>query len=163
MRFLKYGSVSLLFLVVAASGVAQSAAPADDQAASPEAQTDARAPRRRSYGQPCWRQAGMTPDMVNQRWKIEEEQKQNIAAVCSEPSTGPQQKHDKIQQIHAKTAQQIAKVVPAEELAKFNKCQADLEKSRPSSTPKKELGPCGGTLPTPAGSEHHHDGAPMKQ
>ncbi len=162
MRFLN-GSVSLLFLLVAISGFAQSAPAAEDQAAPPETQTDAPAAHRRSYGPPCWRQAGMTPDMVNQKWKIEEAQKQSIAAVCSEPSTGPQQKHDKIVQIHAQTAQEMAKIIPADELAKFNKCQADLEKSRPSSASKKQLGPCGGVIPTPGGMEHQHDGAPMKQ
>jgi len=153
----KYGSVSLLFLLLAASGLSQSAPSDEDQAAPQEAQPSAPVRHRRSYGQPCWKQAGMTPDMVNQKWQIEEQQKQNIAAVCSEASTGPQQKHDKIEQIHAKTAQDLAKVVPAEELSKFNKCQAELQKSRPSSAPKKELGPCGGTIPSSEhGMEHHH-------
>jgi len=157
MSFLKYGSVALLFLLLGVSGFAQSAPADDDQAAPSETAPTARAQRRRSSGPPCWRQAGLTPEMVNQKWQIEEQQKQNIAAVCSETSTGPQQKHDKIEQIHAKTAQELAKVVPAEELAKFNKCQSELEKSRPSSAPKKELGPCGGTIQgSEHGMEHHH-------
>ena len=157
MSVLKYGPVSLLFLLLAASGLAQSAPADGDQAAPQETQPSARALHRRRYGPPCWKQAGMTPDMVNKKWQIEDQQKQNIAAVCSETSTGPQQKHDKIEQIHAKTGQDLAKLVPAEELAKFNKCQAELEKSRPSSTPKKELGPCGGTIPNSEhGMEHHH-------
>jgi hypothetical protein len=157
MRFLKYGAAALLFLLVAASGFAQSEPSADDQAAPADAQPGARAQHRRSYGTPCWKQAGMTPQMVNQKWQIEEQQKQNIAAVCSEQSTGPQQKHDKIEQIHAKTAQDIAKLIPAEELAKFNKCEAELEKSHPSAS-KKEIGPCGGMIPTTGsqGMEHPH-------
>ena len=153
----KYGSVSLLFLILAASGLPQSAPSDEDQAAPQDTQPSAPAQHLRSYGQPCWKQAGMTPDMVNKKWQIEEQQKQNIAAVCGETSTGPQQKHDKIEQIHAKTAQDLAKVVPAEDLSKFNKCQAELQKSHPSSTPKKELGPCGGTIQsTEHGMEHHH-------
>lgn len=166
MSFLKYGSVSLLFLFLGAPGFAQSAPPenqsapaADEQPAPTETQPSARAQRRRGFGAPCWKQAGMTPQMVNQKWQIEEQQKQSIAAVCSDQSTGPQQKHDKIEQIHANTAQDLAKLIPAEELAKFNRCEADLKKSRPSSGQKKEVGPCGGTIPAAAGSEHgmeHH-------
>ncbi len=168
MRVLRQGSVALLFLMIAASGFAQSAQTAPSAQGAPAAQNDGSsqespsAPvhvRRRSNGPPCWKQAGMTPDMVNQRWKIEDQQKANIAAVCSEPSTSPQQKHDKIEQIQANTKEAIAKLVPAETLAKFNKCEADLEKSRPASAPKKQLGPCGGTLPT--GSEHDHGSMPM--
>ncbi len=161
MGLLKNGSISLLFLMIAASGFAQSAA-TETQPPSNETAPAARMARRRNYGPPCWKQAGMTPDMVNQRWKIEDQQKLNIAAVCTDASTSPQQKHDKIEQIHANTAQAVAKVIPSDTLAKFNKCQADLVKSRPASASKKELGPCGGTLPAPAsdtaGMEHHHDG-----
>lgn len=168
MRLLKYGSISFLFLVIAVSGFAQAAPAADDQAA-PAAASEApgSAPRvhRRRMGTPCWRQAGMTPDMVNRRWKIEDNQKVKIAAVCSEPKTNAQQKHDKIEQIHADTNQEIAKLVPAEELAKFNKCEADWDKAHPAPAPKKELGPCGGTIPTPAGTPgmEHHDGMQMNQ
>ena len=172
MDVLRKGSISLLFLTIAVAGFAQSEAPAKKEEPSaqsePAAQNEAGAPEapgvppahRRSVGPPCWKQAGMTPDMVNQRWKIEDQQKITIAGVCSEASTSPQQKHDKIEQIHANTKQAIAKVIPAETLAKFNKCQADLEKSRPASASKKQLGPCGGTIPTP-GTEHDHGSMKM--
>ena len=168
MAVFRKGSISLLFLMIAVSGFAQSAEPADpaqkESAAQnePASQETPAAPRmrRRTYGQPCWKQAGMTPDMVNQRWKIEDQGKVSIAGVCSEPSS-PQQKHDKIEQIQANTKQAIAKLIPADTLAKFNKCQADLEKSRPASASKKQLGPCGGVIP--AGSEHDHGSMKMNQ
>jgi len=166
MRLVKHGSVSLLFLMITVSGFAQSAPATDDQG-SPSDVPGRPIHRMHRGGTTCWREAGMTPDMVNQRWKIEDNQKVRIAAVCSEPKTTPQQKHDKIEQIHADTKQEIAQLVPAEELAKFNKCQADLEKASPASAPQKELGPCGGVIPTPAGSNssgmEHHDGMQMNQ
>ena len=166
MDVLRKASISLLSLTIAVAGFAQSQASAQKDEPStqsePAGQNEAGAPEtpgvppahRRSFGPPCWKQAGMTPDMVNQRWKIEDRQKTNIAGVCRETSTSPQQKHDKIEQIQANTKQAIAKVIPAETLAKFNKCQADLEKSHPASASKKQLGPCGGTIPTPG--EHDH-------
>lgn len=169
MEFLKHGCVSFLFLMIAVSGYAQSAPVAKGQAAPSEAPPAPRAIRQRHSGPPCWKQAGITADMVNQRWKIEDNQRLEIAAACSEPKTNAQQKHDQIEQIHANTKQEIAQVIPADELAKFDRCEADLAKTRPVSAPKKELGPCGGVIPTPVasqeshGMEHHPDGAPMNQ
>ena len=167
MRVLRHGWIAFLFLMFSVSGFAQSTPSAQSEPAvqgDGASQEGPSAPvniRRRSNGPPCWKQSGMTPDMVNQRWKIEDQQKANIAAVCSETSTSPQQKHDKIEQIHANTKEAIARVIPSDTLAKFNRCQSDLEKSRPASASKKQLGPCGGTLPAAAGSEHDHGSMQM--
>jgi hypothetical protein len=105
----------------------------------------------------------MTADMVNQRWHIEDEQKVRIAQVCSEPSTSAQQKHDKIEQIHADTDRSIAHLIPSKELAAFNKCQANLDQRHPKPAGQKELGPCGGVIPdsssadVAAAPEHRHN------
>ena len=102
----------------------------------------------------------MTPDMVNQRWKIEDEQKTKIAEVCVEPITSAQQKHDKIEQIRVDTDLAIAHLIPAKELQVFNQCQAELEKSKPHPAGQKQLGPCGGIIPVDGMSNddhsHHH-------
>ena len=104
----------------------------------------------------------MTPDMVNRRWYIEDQQKVKIAQVCSEPSTSAQQKHDKIEQIHADTDREVAQLIPAKELAAFNKCQAEVDQSHPKPAGQKEVGPCGGIIPDGASadattaSEHRH-------
>jgi len=164
MQVLRTGSVSLLFLMIAVSGFAQSTPAAQPEAATPAAPAANPQVRRRNHGPLCWKQAGLTPDMVNQRWKIEDQQKTTIASVCSETTTSAQQKHDKIEQIHANTGQAMSKLIPADKLAKFNKCEADLEKSRPAPASQKQLGPCGGTIPTPAASGmEHHDGMQMNQ
>jgi hypothetical protein len=98
--------------------------------------------------------------MVNQRWKIEDQQKTKIESVCSDPITTAKQKHDKIDGIHEETTAAIAKLIPAKQLQEFNKCQAELDSKRPKKAGQKELGPCGGTIPTPAdaSSPHQHDG-----
>jgi len=112
----------------------------------------------------------MTPDMVNQRWQIEDQQKVRIAEVCTEPSTSAQQKHDKIDQIHADTDRSIAHLIPGKELAAFNKCQADLEQRNPKPAGQKQLGPCGGFIPPDSGStdvaaapEHRHNATPANR
>lgn len=168
MRILKHGSVSLLFLMIAVSGFSQSTRAAEDQTAPSNAAPVVRS-QRRYHGPPCWKQAGITADMVNRRWKIEDDQKVRIAAVCRETTTNAQQKREKIEQIHADTKLEISNVIPADELAKFNKCQADFENTHPAPASEKKLGPCGGVIPTNVnpqeseGMEHEHGGAPMNQ
>jgi len=143
-------AVAFLMLVVPAFGQsteAPQAAPTEP--ASPEA--PARPRSRRIAEMPCWKQAGLTADMVNRRWKIEDQSKMKIEAVCNDPATSAQQKHTKIEEIHAETDQEIAKLIPSKELQVFNSCQAALDKKRPQ--PAKVLGPCGGVIP----SEGAHD------
>jgi hypothetical protein len=112
----------------------------------------------------------MTPDMVNRRWKLEDQQKTSIAQVCTEPSTSAQQKHDKIEQIHADTDRALAQLIPVQELKAFNKCQAEVDSRRPRAPGEKELGPCGGVIPasaadgTPApAADHRHTNTPNSQ
>jgi hypothetical protein len=127
----------------ASQPAAQSAEPGSDANAAPDA---AGGVGRRAHGTPCWRQAGLTPDMVNQRWKLEDEQKSKIAAVCTEPSTSAQQKHDKIEQIHVETDAAIARLIPVNERKTFDQCQTELEHSKPHPSGQRELGPCGGII-----------------
>ena len=174
---LRISFVGLLLLTFSTVGLAQSpqADSNPDPASPPSAQSQengaqaqensdsdagsdvvARPPRRRQRLVPCWKQAGMTPEMVNERWKIEDQQKTRVAAVCNQPSTSAQQKRAKIDQIHLDTDQAIAHLIPAKELHAFNACQAELDKSRPHSMAEKEAGPCGGSMPEGPEDAHQH-------
>ena len=161
---LRGSAVVLLLLTLGVSAFAQSAAPT--QNSSPEASAENRRVHVHGHVTPCWRQAGMTPDMVNQRWYIEDQQKLKIAQVCAEPTTSAQQKHDKIEQIHADTGRSITQLIPAKELAAFNKCQAEVDQRRPKLAGQKEVGPCGGIIPdavsadASTASEHRHVATP---
>jgi hypothetical protein len=162
MGIVRNSSVALLFSMLALQGFAQSAEPTPASSPAGGAETH----RVRAHrGVPCWRQAGMTADMVNQRWQIEDQQKVKIAQVCTEPSTSAEQKHDKIEQIHADTDRSIAHLIPTKELAAFNKCQADLDSRHPKPAGQKEVGPCGGVIPDSASTdiaaapEHRHNNA----
>ena len=159
-------SIALLFLMLGLPGFAQSPAASPDS--TPQARAAARHARAQRYGTPCWRQAGMTADMVNQRWNIEDQQKVKIAQVCAEPSTSAEQKHDKIEQIHADTDRAIGQLIPAKELAAFNKCQAERDQNSPKPVNQKELGPCGGVIPTSVAAdatapEHRHTPTPANR
>lgn len=164
---LRNSSIAFLFLMLGLPGFAQSSGAT--QANSPEAGAGAHHTRLRHRGAPCWREAGMTADMVNQRWYMEDQQKVKIAQVCAEPTTSAQQKHDKIEQIHADTDRAIGQLIPAKQLAAFNKCQAERDQNSPKPAGQKELGPCGGIIPTSvaadagAESDHGHTAAPANQ
>jgi hypothetical protein len=170
MASLRFDCLGLVLLTLSSLGVAQSpeVSPTDDKSSQPTTQSptqgpdadtaadeSAARPRRRARPVPCWRQAGMTPEMVNQRWKLEDSQKTRIAAVCSEPSMSAQQRHERIQQIQVETDQAIARLIPTKERQAFNQCQSELEKSRPHPAGEKELGPCG-AMPEPADEHSHH-------
>ena len=111
----------------------------------------------------CWRDAGISPKMVNQRWQIEDNAKAKIAAVCSDDALTSEKKRDKLRRIDEQTEQEIAKIIPAKQLKAFKACQAvrDRENAQlPRRTPQKELGPCGGVIPAqpsaapPHGHQH---------
>lgn len=138
-------SIAALLLMLGLSCFAQSAGSTGSN--SQDATAEARRARVQRHATPCWRQAGITPDMVNQRWKIEDQQRGKIAQVCADPSTSAQQKHDSIEQIHGDTDRAIGYLIPSQELAAFNKCEAELDQRRPKSADQKELGPCGGVMP----------------
>ena len=158
-------SIALLFLALGVPVFAQSTEPTQDD---PPANQPV--PHRARVQVPCWKQAGMTPDMVNKRWTLEDQQKVRIAQVCTEPSTSAQQKHDKIEQIHADTDRALAQLIPVKELKAFNKCQAEVDQRRPKAPGEKELGPCGGVIPASASDEttapaadHRHTNTPNNQ
>ncbi|HKV79522.1 MAG TPA: hypothetical protein VJP02_15340 [Candidatus Sulfotelmatobacter sp.] len=155
-------SIALLFLALGLPVIAQSTETAPNNPAA-----DRPVPHRARVQAPCWKQAGMTPDMVNKRWKLEDQQKTRIAQVCTEPSTSAQQKHDKIEQVHADTDRALAQLIPVKELKAFNKCQAEVNQRRPKAPGEKELGPCGGVIPASAAdgttapaADHRHTNTP---
>jgi hypothetical protein len=114
---------------------------------------------------PCWSVVHIPPEFVNQRWQMEENAHQKINGVCSDSTLSPEQKSAKINEIKAKTDQEIAKRIPSQQFEALKTCEAerDKEKAKQSSgTPQKELGPCGGVIPAPGSSPHDHEHTPGK-
>jgi hypothetical protein len=172
MRVSQNGVAVLSFLLLLVPACAQSAGtPSGTPGRAAEAQISDRAARPRAHQNPCWRQAGLSPDMVNKRWRIVDQQKGKIAQVCNDPSTSAQQKHDRIEQIHLETDQAVAQFIPSAKLQQFNKCQAEVDNAKPKIPGQKELGPCGGIIPASASMdadsmprvEHHQNNVRMNR
>jgi hypothetical protein len=159
MRVLRNGVPAVVFLVLVVPAFGQSTETPQAAPTEPASREAPARPRPRRIAEaPCWKQAGLSADMVNRRWKIEDQSKMKIEAVCNDPTTSAQQKHTKIEEIHGETDQEIAKLIPSKELQVFNSCQAALDKKPPK--PPKVLGPCGGVIPstdaTHGGMDHEH-------
>ena len=139
-------------------------------AAQPPPQAPPSSPRwvNRQRQAPCWRVAGIAPQLVNQRWHIEDNAKGRINAVCTDPALTAEKRREKIQEINAQTEQEFAKIIPAKQLEAFKACQAERDQERAKrqgAMAQKELGPCGGVIPPePGGAAHQHQpGNPSKE
>src|SRR5215472_3871084 len=170
MRASKIGFFAILTLSLAVSVVAYSLgsarqsspqAPAVQAPAGPsQEQPVPLGPRRASAERqkPCWRLAGIAPELVNQRWHIEDNAKGKINAVCTDPALTAEKKRQKIHEINEQTEQEIAKIIPAKQLEAFKACQAerDQEKAKHQGAKvQKELGPWGGVIPGEPGMPQH--------
>lgn len=160
-------ALSLPVFAQAAGDAQQPAAQEPDQAQpstpdQPQEGAPAGSSNRPQRHTPCWRIAGISPQMVNERWQIEDKAKTKISGVCNDPSLGPDQRTSKIHEINAQTDAEIAKLIPSSQLSAFKQCQAERDRekaSHPSRTPQKQLGPCGGVIPSSNMGAHDH---PMK-
>jgi hypothetical protein len=151
------GFVLLLFVLPAFSqstDTSQQATPEQPKTAeTPSQNSSAPVVHRHHDRVPCWRVAKISPDLVNQRWKIEDQGRVEIAAVCRDTKTTAKQKQEKIHAVHQEKDEEIANIIPADQLKAFNACEAEREKARPKTSSKeKELGPCGGIIPQNADS-----------
>jgi hypothetical protein len=176
MRASKIGFFAILPLSLAVSVVAYSlgsARPSSPQAPAVQApaapsqeQPVPLGPRRASAERqtPCWRLAGIAPELMNRRWHIEDHAKGKISAVCTDPAMTAEKRREKIQEINAETEQELAKIIPAKQLEAFKACQAERDQEnakRPGAKGQKELGPCGGVIPPePGAPSHQHPSNP---
>ena len=134
--------------------------PAVQTPAQAPAESSPASPRRASSQRqtPCWRLAGISPEMINKRWHIEDNAKGKISVVCTDPALNAEKKHEKIQEINGQTEQEIAKIIPAKQLEAFKSCQAERDQEqakRRGANGQKELGPCGGIIPAEAENPSH--------
>lgn len=160
MKMLRDLVLALPLLLLVPAGLAQSAntpaAPAPDEAAPSQAPIHRHMPKKS-----CWKEAGITADQMNQRWKLLDEEKGRISVACHETKTTAEQKQAKIKEIQKDTELSIAQLVGEKQYRSYTSCEAEQAKEQPRRTgpPEKELGPCGGTIPNSAamGAMHDHE------
>jgi len=152
-------------LVLAVAAWAQSnekAAAAASGSAAAGPQTSTSSPRARHLN--CWKKAGITPDKINEEWKIRDAGKVKISGVCSNPRLTVAQRVELIHGINEETDKEIARMIPAKQLSVYKSCETEREaeaKAKARGPQPKELGPCGGPIPSNSNDHGSHDHSMM--
>jgi len=79
---------------------------------------------RRSQGRPCWQQAGVSQSVMQQHRSLEQNTRAEMESVCADSSLSQQQKHQKIQQIHAQARQQMQGLMTPQQEEALKSCRA---------------------------------------
>lgn len=108
---------------------------------------------------PCWQQAGISKQIMEQRKDLEQQAKSQVAAVCADTSLNAQQKREKIKAIHQQTMQQVQALITTQQQDALKSCQASRKEAQSENGggphPGAGKGPCG---ETPAGSDQPSGG-----
>jgi hypothetical protein len=83
------------------------------------------APTLRPHQQPCWQQAGISQSAMQQRRQIERTTHAQVQSVCADSSLSPQQKHEKIRQLHEQTRQQVEGLISPAQQQALRACQQE--------------------------------------
>jgi hypothetical protein len=97
---------------------------------------------------PCWQQAGISKDVLQQRHNLEQAARSQIASVCADTSLSPQQKREKIREIHQQTQQQVQALMTPQQQEALKSCQAARNGEHggaPHPHAGGGMGPCGET------------------
>ena len=78
---------------------------------------------RPGHQSPCWQQAGVSRSALEQRRQIEENTRSQVESVCSDSSLTPQQKHEKIRQLHQEARQQAERLVTPQQEQALRSCR----------------------------------------
>ncbi len=100
--------------------------------AAPKASPNAQARRgptrenqkvRRPQQEPCWKEVGISPGVMEQRKSIEESARAQVRGVCSESSLSEQEKREKIREIRKSAHEQTMALMSPDQRARLQECQ----------------------------------------
>ena len=79
---------------------------------------------RPAHQSPCWQQAGISQSAMQQRKQIEESTRSQVESVCSDSSLTPQQKQQKIRQLHQESHKQVGGLIKPQQEQALKSCRA---------------------------------------
>jgi hypothetical protein len=113
---------------------------------------------------PCWEVAGISKSAMGQRRAIQQRTRSEVEAVCADPSLSPQQRQQKIRQIHEQDKQELDALVSPQQMEALKSCQ--MSRNRGTGHPGGGHpasggghGPCG-EMPARSGSNPPSGGKP---
>jgi hypothetical protein len=123
-RVLSFGTclfVGVIFVPTGQRAAAQ-ASPARIEARLPERLDTV--PRSRQRHQPsCWEEAGIPKSAMKQRQVIQRVTRAEVDAVCADRSLSPEQRQQKIQQIHEHAKQEFGALLSPQQTEAVRSCQ----------------------------------------
>jgi len=148
-------AVVFLVLLLAAPAIAQTANPQRGGMRMPKA------PRQ----EPCWQEAGISQSVMEQRRQIEQNTRAEIQSVCNDSALTPQQKREKIRQLHQQARQQIEGGITPQQQEALKACRQQRAAAHPPRTGPAihgggGRGPCGETI---SNSNPPHGGPESQQ
>jgi len=72
---------------------------------------------------PCWEVAGISKGAMDQRRAIQQRTRAEVEAVCAETSLTPQQRQQKIRQIHEQSKHEMDALVTPQQMEELKSCQ----------------------------------------
>ncbi len=72
---------------------------------------------------PCWQEAGISKSAMEQRQAIQRRTKAEVEAVCAETSLTPQQRQQRIRQIHEQAKQELDALASPQQMEALKSCQ----------------------------------------
>lgn len=77
-----------------------------------------------SHRTPCWKEAGIPQNVMEQHRSIEQNVHSQVQAVCNDASLSDQQKREKIRDIRKAGHEQIEGLLTADQRSKLESCRA---------------------------------------
>ena len=140
-----------LFLIATALAACSFAQTAAAQVNNPNTQH----PRTvRAKQEPCWQQVGISKDVIDQRDVIQQDTHSQVQSVCADTSLTPQQKNQKIREIHQEAKQKMSGLISEEQQQQLEACRKGRAENSPVAAGVKHpgAGPCG-AMGSPSGGQ----------
>lgn len=117
--------------------------------------------------EPCWKQAGISPSVMEQHRGIERDAHSQVQSVCQNSSLAPQQKQQQVREIREQAQQKLNALLTSEQQSALHACQQQHAAYASSHTASRgraanpcaylgssqgRQGPSGGTPQTPENS-----------
>lgn len=101
---------------------------------------------------PCWEQAGISKSAIEERTAIQREARSQVEAVCADTSLTPQQKRERIREIHQQAKERAEALISPQQQEALTACQKERAANHPPAAPGvhhggAHAGPCGELLP----------------
>jgi len=80
-------------------------------------------PSARPRQEPCWKQAGISPSVMEQHHAIELDRRSQVETVCQNSSLTPQQKQQQVREIRQQAQQKMDALITPEQQSTLHACQ----------------------------------------